>query len=157
MCASYRLTFYPGDRKASRKGWHNTFVYNTGKSESVSPTLFVCVCVRVWICVWVSGCQTRQTKHLFPVAEVCVISRWVWQIGGFTTATGEPRPPFLYYSWEPGMSRWHAALARHKKHSSEIMGCCSSLLCHQHHSLTAAPSAHCMKAKWMEEIRHIRN
>lgn len=33
---------------------------------------------------------------------------------------------------------------------AQIMGCCSSLLHHQHRSLRAAPSAECTKRKWAE-------
>ena len=70
---------------------------------------------------------------------MCVISRWVWHIGA---------PP--QWQW----SRGHLVCIIHEsqgclvgtrlQHSSRIMGCWCWLLCHQHHSVTAAPSAHCM-------------
>lgn len=53
VCMCVFGTFYPGDGETGRKGWHNTFVYNTGKSVYLSLSHWICVSV------WMSA-ETNQ-------------------------------------------------------------------------------------------------
>lgn len=119
LCAAFILETW----RADRKGWHTASVCNSSAC--------VCVCLRGDVHVCAFECQSRQTPHLFVVAEVCVIFT-----GGFSKLTGSlvlVLVQLVLFMGADGVG----ALAQQQNNDAVV---CSPLQ-QYHHSLPAAPWA----------------